>query len=143
MNILILLNGRSVSGIYNDVIKQQEVSFLPQFNKTFVVTFAGDNIAPPAFDCTVITIQDMKLFLKKLSYHDSVWLVANGGITKQLVPVLSSVVGGWSTYKGKYSVIDLQRDHISLLEHRDTFADKPASEYSEDEAYSLYHHTSW
>jgi len=145
MKILILMNGRSVSGIYNDVVKQQQVSLLPLFDKVIVITFSGDQLGfpqlPVAFD--LVSVKNISGTIRKLGTADQITLIANGGTTRQLVPTLAAIVSGWKSFKGQYQILDLQQDHIMLLEQRLESPEKPASEFSEEEAYSLYHHTSW
>jgi len=135
MKILFCFNGRSVSGILADARKHVSIDD----HEILVVVRDGDAIPPPE-GLKSLGVEEAKSFLGKLNDRDEVVLVANGGTSAQLVPVLANLVG---EYVGTFKVLDLQRDGMTVLLERAYPRDKRASELSKGEASDLYFGTCW
>lgn len=73
-------------------------------------------------------------------------LVANGGMSAQLVPVLLALTGGWRGFHGTYAVVNLQRDGMSLLAERKEALDShdcPMGAASKEDMESFFNNTAW
>ena len=137
---LVVFNGRSVEGILADALQA-----FPGASPT-VVVMDDDRIQPPEGVATA-TVSEMAATLRgRGSDEDHLVLVANGGMSAQLVPILLALTGGWEGFHGSYAVVNLQRDGMSLLAERKQAlceGDRPVGDFSHGELKSYYNNTAW
>lgn len=142
MKVLFCLNGRSALGILADV-RREFPDHTPR-----VVVLPNDSIQPPE-GVDVSTVEETVKFLNDWDpqTEGEVVVVANGGVTKMLVPIVVELVKGWEGFRGAYKLVELQRgESPCIFSKRNTPLDefdKAARDLSESEARTLYTQTSW
>jgi hypothetical protein len=98
-NVMILFLGRSVEGILADAKKE-----FPDV-EVLVITRHNDQLQPPAG----VQVATVGGFVP--NSETSYTVIANGGTSAQLIPVLKSLI----ETKSLFEVFDLQRDGMSKL----------------------------
>lgn len=107
-SILILLNGRSTMGILADVSAEMREG------REILVVVAPNDQLPPALP-GACSVEETVRILHEAPESADVILVANGGTTAQLVPVLVALA---TTFEGSYTVVNVQRDGVTVLATR-------------------------
>jgi hypothetical protein len=127
----LVMNGKSLSGIINDIRSIYGV----ERDQVFVVTRPGDRLAPPD---GLQTIEIQEKYIETESWEapfsirlpseilrapraiPRVRVVANGGTTIQLLPVVMTLL---QSGVGSFEVVDLQPDGVRVLLRRDPTSD--------------------
>lgn len=109
MLVKVFFLGRNLDGILRDA-----ETVLPEGGEVVVVTREGDTLSlPEGLEARRATPVEAIEVLQGLPERSQVELVANGGTTAQLVPLLRTLFVG--DCPGSYRVWDLQRDGATLL----------------------------
>jgi hypothetical protein len=133
--IVVAFRGNNTDRILADYGVQDDEQVL-------VVALPDDRLAQPGD----LTAEQAVSQLRQLDGRESrLTVVANGGTTRQLVSILHHVLRGWEGWGGAFQVIDCQRDGKVTLVSRGPLEehDRPAYALNKQEAWSLYHETSW
>ncbi len=140
MKKVFLFNGRSVEGILSDVRRE-----FPDHSPC-VIVLLNDAIPSPE-GVKTMTVDEAVSALSNGDDHEEIVLVANGGVTRQLVPIVIQLVKGWQGFQGPYRLVELQRGECPRVFHERNdslgWEDKPAYLLNEEEAQRTYTQRSW